>query len=163
MSRKALESVSPTVMRRTLAGFATGLSVVAAEVDGRIIGMAANSLTSVSLDPPLVALAFDDASTTWPVLRDAPRWGISILGEGHATVFAALRRPAPERFDGIETASTDGAVHVRGALAALTVSPRTFIEAGDHTLTLLEVTEMRRDVRQRPLVFFDSQTHTLAR
>lgn len=45
-------------MRHALAGFSTGLSVVAAEVDGQLVGMAANSLVSVSLDSPLVSLSF---------------------------------------------------------------------------------------------------------
>lgn len=49
------QPVTPVMMRRTVAGFATGLSVVAAEVNGRIVRMPANSL---SLDPPLVSLAF---------------------------------------------------------------------------------------------------------
>jgi flavin reductase (DIM6/NTAB) family NADH-FMN oxidoreductase RutF len=68
-------SITPQEMRHTLAGFATGLSVVAAEIDGRIVGMPANSLVSVSLDPPLVSLLFAHSSTTWPVLRDAGRLG----------------------------------------------------------------------------------------
>lgn len=51
MTQTITPSVTPTAMRRTLAGFATGLSVVAAEIDGQIVGMPANSLTSVSLAP----------------------------------------------------------------------------------------------------------------
>lgn len=65
------ETVTPATMGRTLAGFATGLSVVAAEVDGRIVGMPANSLSSLSLDPPLVSLSFARTSRMWPVLRNA--------------------------------------------------------------------------------------------
>jgi flavin reductase (DIM6/NTAB) family NADH-FMN oxidoreductase RutF len=150
-------------MRRTLAGFATGLSVVAAEIDGQIVGMPANSLTSVSLDPPLVSLAFAHTSTTWPVLRRAPRWGISVLGEAQAHVLRRLRRPAAERFAGVETRLDDGAAFLPGALATITVTPRTPVAAGDHTLVLLEVTHLHRDETQRPLVFFDSTTHTLSR
>jgi flavin reductase (DIM6/NTAB) family NADH-FMN oxidoreductase RutF len=148
-------------MRRTLAGFATGLSVVAAEVDGHIIGMPANSLTSVSLEPPLVSIAFARTSTTWPVLRDAPRWGISILGEEQATVLNILRRPTADRFQGVEVTTNDGAVYIRGSLATITVSPRSVIDAGDHDLVLLEVTDLHRDETRRPLIFFDSTTHLL--
>src|SRR5215212_2278322 len=101
-------SISPQQMRHTLAGFATGLSVVAAEIDGRVVGMPANSLISVSLDPPLVSLSFAHSSTTWPVLRDAGRWGISVLGEAGAEVLRALRRPAPDRFDSVEMDTDEG-------------------------------------------------------
>jgi flavin reductase (DIM6/NTAB) family NADH-FMN oxidoreductase RutF len=155
-------SITPQEMRHTLAGFATGLSVVAAEIDGRIVGMPANSLVSVSLDPPLVSLSFAHSSTTWPVLRTAGRWGISVLGEVGAEVLRALRRPAPERFDGVEMDTDEGAAFVRGALATITVTPRRAIEAGDHTLVLLDVEHLARDEDQRPLVFFGSATHTLS-
>ncbi|GAA5204963.1 flavin reductase family protein [Streptomyces thinghirensis] len=162
MTQTTTPSVTPTAMRRTLAGFATGLSVVAAEIDGQIVGMPANSLASVSLDPPLVSLAFAHTSTTWPILRRAPRWGISVLGEAQAHVLQDLRRPAAERFGGIEMHIDDGAAFVLGALATITVTPRTAVEAGDHTLVLLEVKDLHRDETQRPLVFFDSTTHTLS-
>lgn len=82
--------INPNDMRHTLAGFATGLVAVAAEIDGDIVGMPVNSLVSVSLDPPLVALSFAHTSTTWPVLRQARCWGISILAEGLALEILAL-------------------------------------------------------------------------
>ena len=155
-------SVTPAAMRQTLACFTTGLAVVAAEVDGRVVGMPANSLSSVSLDPPLVSLAFAHSSTTSPVLQRAGRWGISVLGEEQARVLQDLRRPAAERFDGVEMVIDDGAAFVRGALAMITVTPRDTIQAGDHALVLLKVTSLYRDRSQRPLVFFDSAIHNLS-
>lgn len=149
-------------MRHALAGFSTGLSVVAAEVDGQLVGMAANSLVSVSLDPPLVSLSFARASTTWPILRRAERWGISVLGVGHEQVLSDLRRPAASRFVGIEMEVIGQAAYVAGALATIEVVPRTAIEAGDHTLVLLEVLALDRDETREPLVFFDSRVRTLA-
>jgi flavin reductase (DIM6/NTAB) family NADH-FMN oxidoreductase RutF len=95
-------------------------------------------------------------------LRTAPRWGISILGERQSAILNALRRPADERFQGIDVSIDSGAVHTRDALATLTVTPRTVVEAGDHDLALLDVIHLRRDETQRPLVFFDSTTHLLS-
>jgi flavin reductase (DIM6/NTAB) family NADH-FMN oxidoreductase RutF len=161
--RQVEEVITPGQMRRTLAGFSTGLSVVAAEVDGQIVGMAANSLVSVSLDPPLVSLSFAHTSTTWPVLRRAERWGISVLGAGQEEVLKSLRRPAPSRFDGIQMEVSGQAALIAGALATIEVLPRTAVEAGDHTLMLLEVVALDRDEDREPLVFFDSRVRRLAR
>lgn len=161
-----LTSQTPTdtsvAMRHVLAGFPTGIAVVAAHLEGRTVGLSANSLVSVSLDPPLVAVSFAKTSTSWPLLRQARRWGISILGEDSNDVLTRMRRPAAERFDGIEM-STDGeATHVAGSLATLTVEHASEIEAGDHVLTLLRVLDLARDDQQRPLVFFGSRTHRLS-
>lgn len=149
--------------RHVLAGFPAGIALVAAEVDGRIVGLSANSFTSVSLDPPLVSVSFAHASTSWPVLRRAPRWGVSILGEEQAQVLDELRRPADQRFANLGMTVASGAAFVTGALARLTVELDAEVAAGDHTLTLLRVLELDRDTRQHPLVFFGSGVHRLAR
>lgn len=156
------EVIAPDRMRRTLAGFSTGLAVVAAEVDGELVGMLANSLGSVSLDPPLVSLSFARTSTTWPRLRRADRWGISVLGAGQEQVLRDLRRPASSRFDGIEVELREQAGFVRGAIATIEAAPWDSVEAGDHTLVLLQVVALDRDEEAEPLVFYGGQVRTLA-
>lgn len=164
--RRTLADRSPAdaslAMRHVLAGFPTGIAVVAAHHEGRIVGLSANSLVSVSLDPPLVALSFAKTSTSWPLLRRARRWGISVLGEDSGDVLPRMRRPAAERFDGIEMSTEGEAAHVAGSLATLTVEPAREVEAGDHVLTLLRVLDLARDDEQRPLVLFGSRTHRLS-
>jgi flavin reductase (DIM6/NTAB) family NADH-FMN oxidoreductase RutF len=157
------QTVTPLLFRRVLAGVPTGIAVVAAEVDGTIAGISANSFTSVSLDPPLVSVSFAHTSTSWPVLRRAQRWGLSILGEDAHDVLASLRRPATERFADIDTeTSPEGAVFVRGALATLSVELHTEVTAGDHVLTLLRVLDLTRDEEQLPLVFFGGGARRLS-
>jgi flavin reductase (DIM6/NTAB) family NADH-FMN oxidoreductase RutF len=97
------------------------------------------------------------------VLRRARRWGISILGEDAHHVLTSLRRPAAERFAGIDTEILpEGAVFVSGALATLDVELETEVAAGDHVLTLLRVLDLTRDEEQRPLVFFAGGAHRLS-
>lgn len=150
-------------MRHVLAGYPTGLVLVAAEVEGRVVGLSANSFTSVSLDPPLVSISFAHTSTSWPLLRKAPRWGVSVLGEQQGHVLQELRLPAGERFDRLDMQVVSGAAFVVGALARFTVELDTEIEAGDHTLTLLRILELQRHTEQHPLIFFGSGAHRLAR
>lgn len=155
---------APEQMRHALAGFPTGIAVVAAQVDGHTVGISANSFTSVSLDPPLVSIAFAHTSTTWRKLRRAEQWGISVLGDDAQETFSALRRPAVERFDHLTMdVAESGATFIAGSLATLTVELDIEVQAGDHLLTLLRVLDLRRDDTQLPLVFFDSNAHRLAR
>ncbi|KJL42287.1 flavin reductase family protein [Microbacterium trichothecenolyticum] len=155
-------TVDPDDMRRTLAGFATGLAVVAAENEGAVVGMPVNSLVSVSLDPPLVSLSFAHTSSTWPLLKRAQRWGISVLSEDAVSVSRDLRRPTTERFSGLDVDVVDGAVFLRGALAKIGVTLQSEIQAGDHTLVLLNVISVERDESSTPLVFYNSKIRTLA-
>lgn len=158
----SFHAAEPSSLRQVLAGVPTGLVVVAAEVEGRIVGLSANSFTSVSLEPPLVSVSFANTSTSWPLLRGAPRWGISVLGEHQAQVLQELRGSSHERFSGINMDVDAGAAHVVGALARLTVELGTEMEAGDHALTLLRVVSLERDMEQRPLIYFNSDVHRLS-
>jgi flavin reductase (DIM6/NTAB) family NADH-FMN oxidoreductase RutF len=154
--------VEPGPMRHALAGFATGLAAVAAEIDGEIIGMPVNSLQSVSLEPPLVSLSFAHTSTTWPRLRLAPRWGISVLSEQMGAAAQDLRRPAGQRFSGLPVKVRDGAAFIEDALVRISVAPRSEVMAGDHTLVILDVLALDRDDAHDPLIFFGGRVRTLA-
>ncbi len=159
------EMAEPTaqVMRRVTGAFPTGISLVAAVVDGHPVGLLANSFTSVSLDPPLVSVNVALTSTTWPALRNATRWGISILSADHVDKVKMLSRPSAERFTDIDWYETgDGAVLLTGSSATFQVSLETEVDAGDHILALLRVHGLHRDADANPLVFYSSQLRQLA-
>jgi flavin reductase (DIM6/NTAB) family NADH-FMN oxidoreductase RutF len=159
----AMSAPSPQAMRFATAAFATGVVLIAAEVDGVPVGMLVNSFTSVSLDPPLVSVNIARTSGTWPLLRRAGRWGISILGAQQGTDFRRLSRKATERFQGVDWfASRDGGVLLAGASATFTVSMEAEVDAGDHVVVILRVLGLHRTPDRTSLVFYDSQPHRLA-
>ena len=57
--------------------------------------MAANSFTSVSLDPPLVLFCAASSSTTWPRIQRAGAFTVNILGEHQEDISTAVRDGAP--------------------------------------------------------------------
>ena len=76
--------------------------VVAAIVDGQPCGLAVNSFTSVSLDPPLVAFCAAGASTTWPRLRRSGSFAISVLRREQEEVCRLFARKGADRFAGTD-------------------------------------------------------------
>lgn len=59
-------------LRRAFSVYPTGVVALAAQVEGRPVGMAVNSFTSISLEPALVAVSAARTSKTWPLLRAVP-------------------------------------------------------------------------------------------
>ncbi len=159
----AMSASSPGAMRFATAAFPTGVVLIAAQVDGVPVGMLVNSFTSVSLDPPLVSVNVARGSGTWPLLRQAKRWGISVLGAQQDGAFRQLSRKAAERFQGVDwSAPGDGSVLLADASALFTVSLEAEVEAGDHVVILLRVLDLHRTPDRLPLVFYGSQLHRLA-
>jgi flavin reductase (DIM6/NTAB) family NADH-FMN oxidoreductase RutF len=150
-------------LRRAFGCFPSGITAVCALVDGTPVGMAASSFTSVSLSPPLVSVCIQHTSTTWPVLRNRPRLGLSVLAEGHDDACLCLAGKHADRFAGTDWASSeDGALFVRGSTAWLDCSVHQEVPAGDHVIVLLRVDGLRAEPATPPLVFHNSRLRRLS-
>ncbi|WP_183096283.1 flavin reductase family protein [Nocardioides stalactiti] len=132
------QDLDPARLRAAFGSFPSGVVAVAAEVDDALVGLAASSFTSVSLDPPLVSVSVANSSKTWPDLRRAERLGLTVLAEHHGEVCRQLAGPVARRFDRVPvTVSDDGAVTLDEGLARFDCSIYREVEAGDHTIILL--------------------------
>jgi flavin reductase (DIM6/NTAB) family NADH-FMN oxidoreductase RutF len=157
------ESLDPATLRRVLGAFPTGVTALAALVDGVPVGMAANSFTSVSLDPPLVSVCVATASATWASLRRADRIGVSVLSHRQETASRQLAARGIDRFAGLSWYPTDdGAVLLDHASAWFDCAIEREIRAGDHDIVLLAVTRLGTDPSRPPLVFHGSKYRRLA-
>jgi 3-hydroxy-9,10-secoandrosta-1,3,5(10)-triene-9,17-dione monooxygenase reductase component len=150
--------MDPDVMRRfrdTMGSFATGVTIVTASGPDGPAGLTTNAVTSLSLDPLLVLVCFDNASRTLPIIRDAGRFAVNILRAGQedvAGVFAS-KREAGEKFAGATHRAAHGVPLLDGALAWLVCDLERLVPGGDHTIGIGAVTEMGHDEGD-PLVFY---------
>lgn len=153
------QDLDPLRLRQAFGVFPSGVVAVAAAVDGVLTGLAASSFTSVSLDPPLVSVSIANSSKTWPALRRADHLGITVLAAHHGPLCRQLAGPVDHRFDGVlfETAA-NGAVTVTDGLAGFDCTIYREVEAGDHTIVLLELHAVNHsvDAATAPLVFHRS-------
>jgi flavin reductase (DIM6/NTAB) family NADH-FMN oxidoreductase RutF len=150
-------------LRQAFGCFPTGVTAVCAMAQGGPAGLAANSFTSVSLDPALVSVCMACASTTWPVLRDLPAVGISVLAESHASICRTLAAKGIDRFAKVSwEASDSGAVFIHGAVLWLECHLEEEFAAGDHAIALLRIDTIRSFPDVAPLVFHRSTFHGLA-
>ena len=144
--------------RRTCSRFATGVAIatVIAE-DGSPHGMTVNSLTSVSVDPPMVLICVDYSSNLLAMFRASLRYGLSILDEDQQELSHRFAQRGQDRFDGIpwEPGAT-GVPLIPGALAQLECEIRTVVESGDHAVLIAQVVAARESAGGRPLLYFDS-------
>jgi flavin reductase (DIM6/NTAB) family NADH-FMN oxidoreductase RutF len=112
------ERLDPEVLRSAFGAFPSGVVAVAAEVDGDLMGLAASSFTSVSLEPPLVSFSVANSSSTWPLLKRSSHLGLSVLADHHDATCRQLAGAAEHRFDGVRTTLlAGGAVVLDDAVA----------------------------------------------
>jgi len=149
--------LSPSTLREAFGHFPSGVIAIAAEVDGTLIGLAASTFVPVSLDPPLVSFCVQNTSETWPKLRDLPRLGISVLGESHDEAARTLAAKTGDRFAGLSTVSTEsGAVFIEGTSVWVESAIEQLVPAGDHTIVILRVADIKVHPAVPPIVFHRS-------
>jgi flavin reductase (DIM6/NTAB) family NADH-FMN oxidoreductase RutF len=150
-------SLDPARLRAAFGAFPSGVVAVAARVDGQLVGLAASSFTSVSLDPPLVSFSIANGSRTWSALCRAAHLGITVLADHHDRVARQLAGPATTRFDGLDLMHTDdGAVTIADGIAWFDTTIHRAVEAGDHTIVLLRLHSAHHVDHTPPLVFHRS-------
>ncbi|WP_433833199.1 flavin reductase family protein [Actinoplanes sp. CA-015351] len=153
------QDLDPIRLRQAFGVFPSGVVAVAADVDGVLVGLAASSFTSVSLDPPLVSVSIANTSKTWPDLRRANHLGVTIMAAHHDVICRQLAGPVEHRFDGVSASVTEtGAVTVDDGLASFDCTIYREVEAGDHTIVLLRLHAVEHSTDQTggPLVFHRS-------
>jgi flavin reductase (DIM6/NTAB) family NADH-FMN oxidoreductase RutF len=162
MTHAEMGRLDQAILRQTYGCFPSGVTALAAMIDGSPVGIAASSFTSVSMDPPLVSICVAETSSTWPLLQGAPRLGVSVLGAGHAAAAKQLASRG-DRFAGLGLEVTDaGAVLIQGSTAWLDCTIDAELPAGDHSIVLLRIQALTPHLDIAPLVFHGSAFRQLA-
>jgi flavin reductase (DIM6/NTAB) family NADH-FMN oxidoreductase RutF len=150
-----MREVGPERFRSVMGHFATGVTVVtAADGDGPV-GMTANAVCSLSLEPLLLLVAFDNASRTLPVVRETGRFGVNVLAAGQepfARLFAA-KTPEREKFAEVPHTVHEGIPVIEGALAWIGCRLERLVPAGDHTIGIGAVESAEAGTGE-PLLWF---------
>jgi flavin reductase (DIM6/NTAB) family NADH-FMN oxidoreductase RutF len=147
--------LDPDRYRDVVGHFATGVAIVTCDGDDGPAGMTTNAITSLSLDPVLLLVCFDNGSRTLPAVRSARRFAVNVLARGQgdlARVFAS-KRIARAKFEAVTHTVAHGVPVLDGALAWLACDLRELLPGGDHTIGIGAVTHAHAREGE-PLVWY---------
>jgi 3-hydroxy-9,10-secoandrosta-1,3,5(10)-triene-9,17-dione monooxygenase reductase component len=145
----------PATMRTVGGHFATGITVVTAMDDGEPVGMACNSFSTVSLDPPLVLFCAAKSSSTWPRIQAAGKWAANVLGEDDEEVCRLFAQKDADRFAHMTfRPGVSGAPILDRGLAFFDCVTEAEHDAGDHVIVVGRVLELGYQSEGRPLLFY---------
>jgi 3-hydroxy-9,10-secoandrosta-1,3,5(10)-triene-9,17-dione monooxygenase reductase component len=153
----------PELFREVFGRFATGVAVITSSGPAGSGGMTANALCSLSLDPLLALVCFENQARTLPIVREAGRFAVNMLTveqERLAGVFAS-KLPESDKLDGVPHRFEGGVPVIDGSLAWATCELRELIAGGDHTIAIGEVQDMGLGEGE-PLLWFAGRYHRLA-
>ncbi|MQS15561.1 flavin reductase [Streptomyces kaniharaensis] len=148
--------------RRAMGTFGTGVAVVTTTGPGGPYATTVNSLTSVSLEPPLLLVCLKKGARTAAAVSAAGAFTVSVLSAGQAGTAARLAasgRPSGERaLEGIpHRPGWHGIPVLSGSLSHFGCRVERELPGGDHTIFLGRVHELGTAPDDEPLLYYRGQ------
>ena len=144
--------------RTAMGKFATGITVIATEVEGEVHGMTANAFMSVSLDPKLVVISVREQGRILSKIQESKIFSVNILAEDQqevSMIFAGQLKDKQVGFDHL-----DGKPVIPGAIAQIACEVSAEYVEGDHTLFIGKVTDIHLEDKE-PLLFYSGKYRSL--
>ena len=159
-ARAAEEIADPDSFKAAMSRLAAGVVMVTTRVGGRPWGLTVSACCSVSVDPPLVLVSLNRRTQTWNAIREARRFGISILrGDQQPLAQLASALGIPKFVDEFcvpDPGDSSRPPAIIGALYQLDCSVANTYQAGTHMLVVGRVRRAAAgDERELPLIYFD--------
>jgi flavin reductase (DIM6/NTAB) family NADH-FMN oxidoreductase RutF len=146
--------------RTAMGKFATGVTVIATDVDGDVHGMTANAFMSVSLDPKLVVISIGGKARILEKIKQSKTFSVNILAANQqelSMIFAGQLKEHRE----VEFDRLDGKPVLNGAVAQIACEVSAEHIEGDHTLFIGRVTDIHLEDAE-PLIFYSGKYRALA-
>lgn len=146
--------IEPDLFRHVLGHLPTGVTVITANTPEGPVGLSANSLTSVSLDPPLLLVCPAKSSETWPLIRAAGRFCVNVMASHHEPTVRRFAVRGVDRFEGTSYHDRGFGPALDDAIAWIDCEVLHEHDAGDHTIAVCSVVSLDSAGEGEPLVFF---------
>lgn len=155
VSAMADEAFDPLAFRQVIGRFATGVAVVTCVGEDGPAGLTTNAISSLSLDPTLLLVCFDNNSRTLPAVRYAGAFAVNILRAGQedvARIFAS-KRTGPDKLAAVLHRWHHGVPVVDDAAAWVVCELQELLPGGDHTIGIGRVVDAGEGPDGPPLLF----------
>ncbi|RJN32447.1 flavin reductase family protein [Nesterenkonia natronophila] len=145
----------PRELRSAFGQFVTGVTIATSrDLDGSLIGMTANSFSSVSMDPPLLMFCPASHLPSLPAFERAGHFAINILAASQGELAKHFARPSENKFAGVDYSSgIFGAPVINGSVATFECTLFASHDAGDHKILIGEIHDFVANPESRALVF----------
>lgn len=128
-------------LRKALGSFGTGVTIISTKTsDDRLIGLTANSFSSVSLEPPIVLWSLQKTSPNLSAFDASGRFVINVLSLSQIDDSHRFASSNTDKFTGVDyRLGIEGQPIIEGCAATFECRTIQRLDVGDHILYLGQV------------------------
>ena len=147
--------------------YPTGVTIVTAQSGDVQHGMTANSVTTLSLDPPAYLICVSKVARLHPVIEESRKFCVNLLGHDQSdisTTFARTDLSDDERWATVTWRDSEiGPRFIDGCTGYAECKVTASYDGLTHTIYIGEVLRLELGEEKPPLVFYGGGYHQLAR
>lgn len=149
-----LNKADAHLFKEALGNYPTGVAIVTTvNSEGYPVGLTINSFTSLSIDPLLVLWSIDHKSSSIHTFKQTEKFVVHLLAEDQKELVQTFSKKDSDRFSEINWSfSASKLPIIEGVVAVLECETVQTVEAGDHTILIGSVKNIRVE-EKRPLLY----------
>jgi flavin reductase (DIM6/NTAB) family NADH-FMN oxidoreductase RutF len=144
--------------RDALAGWASGVAIVACRTDERVVATTVSAFMSLSLEPPLILVGIGPNATVRPFLQPGQTFAVSVLASEQRRLAMIFADPFPV---GPDPFPASGDPLIEGCLLGLLCTVERVDEGGDHAIVVAVVRDVSGGAGGIPLIRYNRKYHAL--
>jgi flavin reductase (DIM6/NTAB) family NADH-FMN oxidoreductase RutF len=155
--------LEPTQFTSAFRRHPAGVVVITLDAGDGPVGFTATSLSSLSLEPPLVSFGIGAGTSSWPHLSRATSVVVNFLGAHQEQLARTFATSGIDRF-AAPTAWTrlpGGEPVLAGTAGWLRCGVDRTVAAGDHRIVIGRVESVSLTDGHRPLIYHDGRYHSI--
>lgn len=159
-------SVSSNQFRAGMRLLAGGVTIITTEHDGKLAGLTATAVCSLSADPPRLLACLNRGGFTYACIHASRRLCVNLLSfDQHMLARAFAGQVEGDRFEAVAWSTVvSGAPALDRALASFDCAVGEIVDAGSHGVLLCDVLAVRMlDGAGQPLIYCDGAFTSIER
>ena len=150
-------AIDSMLQRQVMGRFATGVTLLTTRFDEGVLGMTANAVMSLSLEPPLIVVSVDKKNSMHECLIQGKCFALNMLRADQEEISRRFAISGPKDFAGLAlTAAETGAPILVDAIAFVDCELVEILSGGDHDMFVGE--PVAGEVRDgEPLIFYGGE------
>jgi 3-hydroxy-9,10-secoandrosta-1,3,5(10)-triene-9,17-dione monooxygenase reductase component len=162
---RKIMAIDTSEFRLAMGHFATGVTVVTSQFEGKPAGFTANAFTSVSLDPPLVLVCIDLRGLSLKAIESSRYFAVNIMGKDSIETVRCFARNGSEKYDTFCSVryhiEETGSPILDEAITWVDCRVKASYPGGDHLIVLGEVVAVA-SLADDPLLYYRGNYFSLA-
>jgi len=156
-TKKFMKKVNIDNYKKTLSGFATGITIIATKYNSILYGKTINSFSSLSLSPPLVLFSLDNKSSKLNIFKKSKTITVNILSRKQQLISNNFAKKNPDCKDVEFFSLKNGNPIIKNCVSNLDCKIIDKIKKGDHIIFICKVSQVINNDKLKPLIYYNSK------